>query len=109
MANKGHPVVGDELYNYNTFQDAQRILCLGVAGITICWTTCRSPKYLVKSCEITDFVVRVEFQFRGAPHCHCLLWCKGAPDCDANGMTGVLFLAMRVSVRCTAFVGHRSC
>ena len=29
--------------------------------------------------DITDFVIKIEFQMRGTPHEHCLLWVKNAP------------------------------
>ena len=29
--------------------------------------------------EITDYVIKIEFQMRGFPHAHCLLWVKDAP------------------------------
>ena len=28
---------------------------------------------------ITDYVIKIEFQARGSPHAHCLLWIKDAP------------------------------
>ena len=32
--------------------------------------------------EITDYVIKIEFQMRGSPHAHCLLWVKDAPKID---------------------------
>ncbi len=29
---------------------------------------------------IIDYYIRVEFQHRGSPHVHCLLWLKDAPE-----------------------------
>jgi len=29
--------------------------------------------------EIVDYAIRVEFQTRGSPHAHCVLWAKDAP------------------------------
>ena len=29
--------------------------------------------------EITDEAIRIEFQNRGSPNAHCVLWVKGAP------------------------------
>ena len=29
--------------------------------------------------EITDYAIRIEFQARGSPHAHCVLWVKDAP------------------------------
>ena len=31
---------------------------------------------------ITDYVIKIEFQLRGSPHAHCLLWVKDAPKVD---------------------------
>ena len=29
--------------------------------------------------EIADYAIRIEFQARGSPHAHCVIWVKGAP------------------------------
>ena len=34
--------------------------------------------------EITDRVIKIEFQMRGSPHAHCLLWVKDAPKIDKD-------------------------
>ena len=38
--------------------------------------------------ELVDYVIRIEFQARGSPHAHCVLWVKDAPkygvDDNAN-------------------------
>ena len=34
--------------------------------------------------EITDHVIKIEFQMRGSPHAHCLLWVKDAPKIDKD-------------------------
>ena len=34
--------------------------------------------------EIHDYVIKIEFQERGAPHAHCLLWVKNAPQIDVD-------------------------
>ena len=34
--------------------------------------------------EITEHVEKIEFQLRGSPHAHCLLWVKDAPRMDVN-------------------------
>ncbi|XP_062618787.1 uncharacterized protein LOC134280394 [Saccostrea cucullata] len=34
--------------------------------------------------EVTDFFYRTEFQQRGSPHIHCLLWVKNAPRLGKN-------------------------
>ena len=33
---------------------------------------------------IIDYVIKIEFQMRGAPHAHCLLWVKDAPKINVN-------------------------
>ena len=30
--------------------------------------------------EITDYAIRIEFQARGSPHAHCVIWVKDAPE-----------------------------
>ena len=32
--------------------------------------------------QISDHVIKIEFQMRGTPHAHCLLWVKDAPKID---------------------------
>ena len=32
--------------------------------------------------HITDYVIKIEFQMRGSPHAHCLLWVKDATKID---------------------------
>ncbi len=34
--------------------------------------------------DVQDFVVRIEFQARGSPHAHCMIWVKGAPKLDSS-------------------------
>ena len=34
--------------------------------------------------HLTDYVVKIEFQMRGSPHAHCLLWVKDAPKIDKD-------------------------
>ena len=29
--------------------------------------------------NVTDYVIKTEFQMRGSPHAHCLLWVRDAP------------------------------
>ena len=29
--------------------------------------------------EIVDYAIRIEFQARGSPHAHCIIWVKDAP------------------------------
>ena len=37
----------------------------------------KSSVYLLG--DITGEAIRIEFQNRGSPHAHCVLWVKGAP------------------------------
>ena len=34
--------------------------------------------------HITDYVIKIEFQMRGSPHAHCLLWVDDAPKIDKD-------------------------
>ena len=34
--------------------------------------------------HITDYMIKTEFQMRGSPHAHCLLWVKDAPKIDKD-------------------------
>ena len=34
--------------------------------------------------EITEHIEKIEFQARGSPHAHCLIWVKDAPSVDVN-------------------------
>ena len=34
--------------------------------------------------EIVDFGIRIEFQARGYPHAHCVIWVKDAPKFGVN-------------------------
>ena len=34
--------------------------------------------------NITDYVIKIEFQMRGSPHGHCLLWIKDATKIDKD-------------------------
>ena len=34
--------------------------------------------------HITYYVIKIEFQMRGSPHAHCLLWVKDAPKIDKD-------------------------
>ena len=35
--------------------------------------------------HITDYVIKIEFQMRGSPHAHCLLWVSDAPRIAQDG------------------------
>ena len=39
--------------------------------------------------EISDHVIKIEFQMRGTPHAHCLLWIEGAPKIDNSSDNAV--------------------
>ena len=46
---------------------------------------CTIPtQWCSSTCEITDYVFKIEFQMRGSPHAHCLLWVKDAPKIDQD-------------------------
>ena len=30
--------------------------------------------------EIVDYAIRIEFQARGSPHAHCVIWIQNAPE-----------------------------
>ena len=34
--------------------------------------------------HITDYVIKIEFQMRGSPHAHCLLWVEDAPKINKD-------------------------
>ena len=34
--------------------------------------------------HITDYVIKINFQMRGSPHAHCLLWVKDSPKTDKD-------------------------
>ena len=34
--------------------------------------------------HIMDYVIKIEFQMRGSPHAHCLLWVKDAPKINKD-------------------------
>ena len=39
--------------------------------------------------KISDHVIKIEFQMRGTPHAHCLLWIEGAPKIDNSSDNAV--------------------
>jgi len=41
--------------------------------------------FLTKFFPVEDFWYRFEWQFRGSPHIHGLLWLSDAPDCSQIG------------------------
>ncbi len=54
--------------------------------------------------EILEYFIRVEFQSRGSPHLHCLLWVKNAPDLSTPA--GLMPAFWTVS---SCLVGPQSC
>ena len=49
--------------------------------------------------EIVDYAIRVEFQSRGSPHAHCVLWVKDAPKYGVDSNEDI----------CTFIDQHVSC
>ena len=51
------------------------------------------PQYLLSSSmplgKISDHVIKIEFQMRGTPHAHFLLWIEGAPKIDNSSDNAV--------------------
>jgi hypothetical protein len=41
--------------------------------------------------ELQDYMIHIEFQARGSPHAHTILWIKDAPKLDVNTDEEVLF------------------
>jgi len=39
--------------------------------------------------EIVDFGIRIEFQARGSPHAHCVIWVEDAPKFGVSEDSGV--------------------
>ncbi len=48
------------------------------------WEILSAPCGPFQGYELVDIYVRTEFQFRGSPHVHALLWLKNAPKYDKN-------------------------
>jgi hypothetical protein len=44
---------------------------------------------------LKDYSIRIEFQARGSPHAHCLIWLEGAPN--FNTPEGIEFIDINVS------------
>ncbi len=50
--------------------------------------------------KVVDFFYRVEFQHRGSPHIHCLLWVEGAPVFEeANDQTICDFVSKYITAQ----------
>ena len=39
--------------------------------------------------EIVDYAIRIEFQARGSPHAHCVIWVRDAPKFEVDDDTKV--------------------
>ena len=52
---------------------------------------------------ITDYVIKIEFQMRGSPHAHCLLWVKDAPKIDKY-----LQLHLKMNIRSNSRTTYRN-
>ena len=51
--------------------------------------------------KVVDYFHRVEFQSRGWPHLHCLIWVEGAPQFGRDSDEAVAaFIDQHISVRC---------
>ena len=52
--------------------------------------------------ELMDYVIRIEFQARGSPHAHTLLWIKDAPKLDVQSDEEICdFIDQHVSCECS--------
>ena len=47
--------------------------------------------------KLEDYFYRVEFQQRGSPHIHCLLWIKDSPQLEGNTEDAILFIDRYIS------------
>ena len=53
--------------------------------------------------EIVDYAIRIEFQARGSPHAHCVIWVKDAPEFGVNSDADVCdFIDQYVSCKLPA-------
>ena len=54
-----------------------------------------------------DHVIKIEFQMRGSPHAHCLLWVKDAPKIDRDDDSVVCkFIDKYISARVPEAKAH---
>ena len=74
-----------------TIADKSRYLCLNpITGVQMFQHRVEAffSEYLLSDTHplgcITDYVIKIEFQMRGSPHAHCLLWVKDAPKIDKD-------------------------
>ena len=90
---KGRKVTKDEIDEYTT-QQRNKIISENVVQSTLHFQKriekelklMSYPNFLDESCsyKVSSYFYRVEFQMRGAPHIHCLLWLE---DTDGNPAT----------------------
>ena len=53
--------------------------------------------------EIADYAIRIEFQARGSPHAHCVIWVKDAPEFGVDNNDDVcVFIDQYVSCKVPA-------
>ena len=56
--------------------------------------------------EISDHVIKIEFQMRGTHHAHCLLWIEGAPKIDTSSDNAVCeFIGKYITADTTSNLG----
>ena len=74
-----------------TIADRNKYLCQNsIAGVWLFQHRLEAffSEYLLSDTHplghITDYVIKIEFQMRGSPHTHCLLWVKDAPKIDKD-------------------------
>ena len=74
-----------------TMQERSKYLCQNpVTGVHIFQHRLESffSQYILSDAHpignVTDYVTKIEFQMRGSPHAHCLLWVRDAPRIDED-------------------------
>ena len=71
-----------------SIKDRSTFLCQNpITGVACSNTDLKHSSLLIDTHplgHITDYVIKIEFQMRGLPHVHCLLWVKDAPKIDKD-------------------------
>ena len=74
-----------------TMQERSKYLCQNpVTGVHMFQHRLESffSQYILSDAHpignVTDYVIKIEFQMRGSPHAHCLLWVRDAPRIDED-------------------------
>ena len=74
-----------------TMQERSKYLCQNpVTGVCMFQHRLESffSQYILSDAHpignVTDYVIKIEFQMRGSPHAHCLLWVRDAPKIDED-------------------------